>query len=207
MTKSFVIEKKEIIAESQRRSYELVRLTRQKYKDNQYSFIDIRLFQRGYDDEGNEVYHPTKKGVQFREDLFQELIGKWTLVPSLLFHRLIYEKVWPLIEIRKFSSAVFEAFKIVEISVRNLCNLPADVIGTNLMRKAFDCQKGILTNMSLPIAEREALSHLFAGAIGLYKNSHSHREVEISFNQAFEMLLLASHLLNVLDSIEKKANA
>ena len=112
---------------------------------------------------------------------------------------------WPIF--RLTNTAVFEAFKIVEISVRNLCNLPADVIGTNLMRKAFDCQKGILTNMSLPIAEREALSHLFAGAIGLYKNSHSHREVEISFNQAFEMLLLASHLLNVLDSIEKKANA
>jgi hypothetical protein len=64
----------------------MLRLTRVKYENNPYTFIDLRLFQRGYDASGDDIYHPTKKGVQLKEGQFQRLIGKWTLVPSLLFH-------------------------------------------------------------------------------------------------------------------------
>lgn len=196
------VEKEEILAESPRRSYELIRLARLKYFDNPYNFLDIRLFQRGYGDDGEEVYHPTKKGVQFREDHFQELIGKWTLVPSLLFHPLIIEKAWPSIKRNEFDISVFLAFKAVEIRVREVGGYPPELIGTALMRKAFDTDSGSLTNKDLPKAEREAVSHLFAGAIGLYKNPHSHREVNIEFKEAFEMLLLSSHLLNIVDRLE-----
>jgi hypothetical protein len=71
------------------------------------------------------------------------------------------------------------------------------------MRRAFDVDDGPLTDMTSPRAEREALAHLFSGAIGCYKNPHSHRDVELSFNEAFEMLLVASHLLQVLDRIQR----
>ena len=37
--------------------------------------------------------------------------------------------------------------------------------GVDLMRKAFHADKGPLTNLSDPEREREALSHLFAGAM------------------------------------------
>ncbi len=47
------------------------------------------------------------------------------------------------------------------------------------MRKAFNPDNGPLTRASDPVAEREALMHLFAGAIGSYKNPHSHRNVVI----------------------------
>jgi|LGVE01.1.fsa_nt_gb uncharacterized protein (TIGR02391 family) len=184
------IELEEIIAESPRRSYEVVRLTRLKYVDNPYTFIDLRVFQRGWD-EDKEVYHPTKRGVQFREELFQELIGKWTLVPSLLFHPLVMEKAWPAITADDFDTAVFKAFKAVEVRVRDACDLPDSTVGTTLMRKAFDPASGPLTDMSVPRAEREARSHLFTGCIGLYKNPHSHRDVQLGFNESFEMLLLA----------------
>ena len=72
------------------------------------------------------------------------------------------------------------------------------------MRKAFDPGSGLLTDITAPRAEREALPHLFAGSIGCYKNPHSHRDVELTFNEAFEMLLVASHLLQVLERVQGK---
>lgn len=196
------IEHQEVLAETSRRSYELLRLSRVKYEENPYTFIDLRIFQRGYDfdnEEDVEVYHPTKKGVQLKEDQFQRLIGKWTLVPSLLFHKIVLKKAWPHVERSEFADAVFKAFKSVEIETRKAAGYPSEVIGVKLMREAFDPEKGALTDYTVPKAERQALADLFSGTIGLYKNPHSHREVELEFNEAFEMLLLASHLLNIID--------
>lgn len=201
------IERQEVLAETPRRSYEMLRLTRVKYAENPYTFIDLRLFQSAWDDNTDQVvYHPTKKGVQLKEDQFQRLIGKWTLVPSLLFHPLIIKKAYPALRREEFDTAVFGAFKAVEVRVRELSGLPADVVGTALMRRAFDIDAGPLTDPKAPRAEREALSHLFSGAIGCYKNPHSHRDVDLTFNEAFEMLLVASHLLLVLDRATGKVS-
>src|SRR2546422_9047239 len=89
------IERQEVLAETDRRSYEVLRLSRVKYVDNPYSFIDLRLFQRGYGTDEEKILHPTKKGVQLKEEEFQRLVGKWTLVPALLFHRMIVKKALP----------------------------------------------------------------------------------------------------------------
>ncbi|MGB7540683.1 MAG: TIGR02391 family protein, partial [Burkholderiales bacterium] len=59
---------------------------------------------------------------------------------------------------------------------------------------------GPLTDRALPFPEREALAHLFAGAIGYYKNPQSHRAARIdSQSRAQEIVLIASHLLYVVD--------
>jgi uncharacterized protein (TIGR02391 family) len=139
--------------------------------------------------------------VQLKEDQFQRLIGKWTLVPSLLFHPIVMKASYSALTREEFDTAVFRAFKAVEVRVRQLSGLPSDLVGVPLMRRAFDVDGGPLMDPKAPKAEREARSHLFTGAIGCYKNPHSHRDVELSFNEAFEMLLLASHLLQTLDRV------
>ena len=70
------IERQEQIKEVRTKSYEIVRLSRIKYYGNKYNFIDIRTYQRGFDSSENEIYYPTSKGVQFREDLFLKLVNE-----------------------------------------------------------------------------------------------------------------------------------
>jgi hypothetical protein len=68
------------------------------------------------------------------------------------------------------------------------------------MRKAFGPGKTLADSGRID-AEEVALAHLFAGAIGLFKNPSSHREVDIKTPEAAaEPLFLASHLLRVVEA-------
>jgi hypothetical protein len=68
----------------------------------------------------------------------------------------------------------------------------------------FDKATGPLTDPSHAEAEREALAHLFAGAIGSYKNPHSHRTVNLTdLREAQEQVMLASHLLRIVETRRK----
>jgi uncharacterized protein (TIGR02391 family) len=116
-------------------------------------------------------------------------------------HPRIREDVWGLYHRGKYDTAVFEAMKAVEVAVREAAGLSAKEIGTSLMRQAFDPQSGPLSDMSMEKAEREARSALFAGAIGSYKNPHSHRNVALDDpDEAAEVIALANHLLRIVDS-------
>jgi len=61
---------------------------------------------------------------------------------------------------------------------------------------------GPLTDTLLPIAEQEGMMSLFAGAILLYKNPQSHRNVPTEAADAAEVIGFASQLLRIVDRLK-----
>ncbi len=145
----------------------------------------------------------TRRGKQVKNRAGLEVYRRTDLLPRHLLHPQIAQKVWSAFIRGEYDTAVFQSFKEVEVAVREKTGLPADLVGVALMRKAFHVTNGPLTNLISEEGEREAVQHLFAGAIGSYKNPHSHRNVVINDpTEAVEMIMLASHLLKIVDSRE-----
>jgi len=124
------------------------------------------------------------------------------LFPREGLDEALRKDVLPLYLRSDFDTAVFRAFKEVEVRVREVSGLGPDDIGKDLARKAFraDPPLGRLTDSAQLPAERQALSDLFAGALGLFKNPSSHRDVP--WNEArdcAEAISLADLLLRIVE--------
>ena len=142
----------------------------------------------------------TRRGSALRTREHVAAFRRGSSFPKDLLHPIIGAKAEPPFVRGEYDTAVFQAFKELEVAVRTMGEFNDSDFGTDLMRKAFHETSGPLTDSSAPASERQALSHLFAGAIGSYKNPHSHRKVAIGVREAIEMLILASHLMAIVES-------
>jgi uncharacterized protein (TIGR02391 family) len=148
----------------------------------------------------------TRRGQQIKTAADLQSYRRSDLLPKRQLHPAIAQKVWATFLRGEYDTAVFQAFKEVEVAVRQTGKFTNKDYGVDLMRKAFHVSTGPLTDKTEPESERDALSHLFAGAIGLYKNPSSHRSVEILPEEAVEMIIIASHLLKIVDDRITKLN-
>ena len=132
------------------------------------------------------------------------------LLPKGQIHPLIASKVYPAFLRGEYDTAVFQAFREVEVAVRDAGKFGPNDYGTVLMRDAFkpaekkgqSVTPGPLTDTQLPTAEQEAMANLFAGVIGLYKNPQSHRHVPTHPEEAAEVIMFASQLLRIVDRLK-----
>ena len=69
-----------------------------------------------------------------------------------------------------YETASFAAMKAVEVEVRRVADLPNELVGVALMRKAFSPKDGALRDPGAEGGEQQATADLFAGSIGAYKN-------------------------------------
>ena len=103
-------------------------------------------------------------------------------------------------------SAVRDALITVEETVRTdrVCQRTTLASISCAVRLSDDGASGD-KDTSKPKGEREALYHLFAGAIGRFKNRVAHGSPPLSPVEAQDQLLLASRFLRIIDE-QKAAN-
>ena len=143
------------------------------------------------------TYFVTRRGK--KSDTPEDIVTYRKADPSPKLHARIAQKVWATFLRGDYDTAVFQGFKEVEIAIREAGGYADTAHGTVLMRTAFNVQNGNLTDPNQLKAERQGRSDLFAGAIGSYRNPLSHREVNLSAEEATDMIILASHLLKIVD--------
>lgn len=143
----------------------------------------------------------SRRARQFKDERQFADYATARLLQRDMLHSSIADVAWQSFMRGAYSTAVFEAMRAVEIAVREAAGFPSGDHGVPMIRRAFAKTTGPLTDPHSQEAEQEALAALFAGAIGSYKNPHSHRNVPLDNpREAAEVVLLASHLLRIVDS-------
>lgn len=142
----------------------------------------------------------TRRGLSIEDTAALDAYRRGNLLLQRHLHSLLADDVWLLFSRGHYHQAVLQAFKAVEVAVRDAGGYPAASYGVDLMRQAFHVERGPLRDVNQLPAEREATVHLFASAIGLYKNPQSHRNVPVTADETAEIIIFASHLLRIIDS-------
>lgn len=127
---------------------------------------------------------------------------KGYLLPSDGLDPILVQKVKQSFVQGDYETAIFQAFKEVEVRVRIKAGLSNNEFGVDLIRKSFGPPNGPLTDPSAPKGEQMARMEFFAGAIGTFKNPASHRYVNVNDpREAADIIHIANTLLRIVDLI------
>jgi Protein of unknown function (Hypoth_ymh) len=132
--------------------------------------------------------------------------------PKELLHPAIREKSWRAIlhssnagAEDELADAVRSAFAALEEAVRTAGKFARQDHGVDLMRDAFHVEEGPLRDqdMTKPKPEREALG-TYLPARTPFRHNVAHGNPRIEFTDTRDQLLLASHLLRIVDARRPK---
>lgn len=99
---------------------------------------------------------------------------------------------------------MFASMRAVEVRVRRLAGLGEDVVGVDLVNKAFG-PGGPLTDTSAAKGEQDGTRMLFTGAYTVLRNPAGHRQVDYAdLSEAAEAIQTASLLMRLLDRVEDR---
>lgn len=141
----------------------------------------------------------TRRGMSLKDHTDYEAYQKGRFLPRGNLDPTLETKARPLFLRGDYDTAVFRAYKEVEVRVRTAAGLPRESLGVDLMRKAFHPQTGKLSDSQRSVGERQAMSDLFAGAVGLFKNPSSHRHVTYAAEEAAALIRFATYLIEVVE--------
>jgi len=143
---------------------------------------------------------PSRTALALKDHRSFEAFRSARLLPRELIHDRIRIKCDSHFALGHYDEAVSLAFRELETAVRDASAAPKTLFGVELMTFAFKAAEGTLADPKLPKAEADAQHSLFRGSYGLYRNPSAHRDTGLTPERAVELLVLASHLLHVVDA-------
>lgn len=147
----------------------------------------------------DDWYYVTDRGQKIITAEDFDAYKQVSLFPIVGFDSALVKAVKILFLSGQYDTAVFAAFREVEIRVRTKSRFPNTDIGVPLMRKAFGTG-GPLVDTSATPGEQDAMRELFSGAIGTFKNPSSHRAVKFDEpKEVIEIISLANYLLRIVE--------
>jgi uncharacterized protein (TIGR02391 family) len=118
---------------------------------------------------------------------------------AVRLHPVLESRVRSIFMMGSYESAVLEAFKQLEVRVRDSAGFENSIYGRELMQKAFG-KSGPLADTSHLHSEMVGIMELFSGAMCAIKNPSSHRNVDYDDpTVAAEAIIFADLLHRILD--------
>jgi uncharacterized protein (TIGR02391 family) len=144
-------------------------------------------------------YFVTRAGQRVAAEEDFEAWRKAAVFPDGL-DPIITRTVKPLFVRGDYDTAVFRAFKEVEVRLRKKHPSLANEYGVDLMNKAFGDKNGVL--MTNNTADRRSARELFAGAFGLCRNPSAHHEIKFDDpREVVDMICFANQLLRIVGRV------
>jgi uncharacterized protein (TIGR02391 family) len=113
---------------------------------------------------------------------------------------VVMSQVKPLFARGDYDTAVFRAFKEVEVRVRNKDPGLAGESGVDLMNRAFG-PNGLLMK-GADKKDRASMRDLMTGAFSMFRNPSAHQEVKFEDpREVIDMICFANQLLRMVDRI------